>query len=112
LRHESNTQPAPTVEALLRNLEEPFVEVIELDRDVAIQANVLCRRFAANKLYPGDAVHLASALRGLCDVLLCYDRPLISIIGSGVSVEEPAMVSLPFTLPEVGESLKLTPPEE
>jgi predicted nucleic acid-binding protein len=106
LRHQANTQPLPTVEALLIDLEAPFVEVVELDRELGIKANILCRRFAANKLYPGDAIHLASALEVPCDALLCYDRPLSTITAAGTRIEEPAPLSLPFSFAQ--ERLLLT----
>lgn len=98
LRHERNTQPTPTVEALLADLEEPFVEIIEVDREIGIRANVLCRQFAANKLYPNDAIHLACALRVPCDYLLCYDRPFSSVLLGGITVAEPVTISPPFSV--------------
>ena len=43
---------------------------VELDFSLAIQARKLAR---LHNLRPGDAIHLASAIRGKADVLLRYD---------------------------------------
>lgn len=43
---------------------------VELDFSLAIQARKLAR---AHNLKPGDAIHLASAIRGKADILLRYD---------------------------------------
>lgn len=109
LRHERDTQPIPTVEALLIDLEEPFIEIVEVDREIGIRANVLCRQCAANKLYPNDAIHLACALRVPCDYLLCYDRPFSSVSLTGIIVAEPQIVSPPFHIAQ--KTLELEGPE-
>ncbi len=95
LRHESFTQPVQTVAQLLADFEESFIEVVETDRDIGIQANVMCRQFAAYKLYPNDSIHLASALRVPCDYLLCYDRPLSSVTMPDIIIAEPEKVLAP-----------------
>jgi predicted nucleic acid-binding protein len=89
LRHQSHTQPLPTITDLLQDFEREFVESIEIDREIGMESNALCRRFAANKLYPNDAVHLACALRAKCDVLLAWDRPLNSVAHPNIRIEEP-----------------------
>lgn len=96
LRHQPSTQNPSVVEDLLGDFEEPWVEIIELDRDMGITANVLCRRFAANKLYPNDSLHLASALRVPCDYLLAYDRPLNGVVLPEIKIEEPTLLTAPF----------------
>ena len=96
LRHQTVIQPQQTVEDLLADFEEPFVQVIEIDREVGRKANEFCRQFAANKLYPNDSLHLASALAVPCDYLLAYDRPFSSVTISGILIDVPTVVSPPF----------------
>jgi predicted nucleic acid-binding protein len=88
----SATPESPVLDEFLEKIEEHFIEVIEIDRETGLEAHALCRRYAANKLYPGDAFHLACASRAGCDVLLAWDGPLVSI-GSykSVRIEEPAI---------------------
>jgi predicted nucleic acid-binding protein len=84
------TPTGPVLDAFLEHIEESFVEVIEIDRETGLLAHALCRHFAANKLYPGDACHLACAVRGGCDALLAWDGPLASIGKyKSVQIEEP-----------------------
>ena len=59
-----------TLDEFLEYVNESFVQVIEVDREVGLKAHALCRQFAAQKLYPNDAIQLACALRAGCDVLL------------------------------------------
>jgi predicted nucleic acid-binding protein len=81
----------PLLDEFLELISEPFVEVIEVDRETGINAHKLCRRFAANKLYPNDAIHLACALRAKCDVLLAWDVPLIGVSHPDIRIEEPTI---------------------
>jgi predicted nucleic acid-binding protein len=102
LRHQSIVQPLTTIHDLLKDFEREFVESIEVDREIGLEANLLCRTYAANKLYPNDAIHLACALRAKCDVLLSWDRPLNSITHSYIRIEEPQIIGqklLPLTPP-------------
>ncbi len=55
--------------------------LVEVDRNIGEAANKLCVRFSDNRLRPADAIHLASALRAGCDVLLTWDGPLAGVNG-------------------------------
>jgi predicted nucleic acid-binding protein len=92
LRHQTQTQPLATIMDLLGDFEKEFVESIEVDREIGLTANLLCRTYAAQKLYPNDAIHLACALRAKCDVLLAWDRPLNSIVHRDIRIEEPSII--------------------
>jgi predicted nucleic acid-binding protein len=92
LRHQSIIQPTPIIQGLLADFEKDFVESVEIDREIGLAANLLCRQYAANKLYPNDALHLACALRAQCDVLLSWDRPLNSISHPNIRIEEPQII--------------------
>ena len=82
---------AKLLDEFLELINRSFVEVIEVDREVGLLAHALCRRFAANKLMPNDAIHLACALRAKCDVLLAWDGPLTSVKHENIEIAEPAM---------------------
>jgi predicted nucleic acid-binding protein len=83
-------QGEPLLDEFLEHVDESFVEVIEIDREAGLLAHALCRKFAANRLYPADACHLACAVHAACDVLLAWDGPLVSIQRYGsVQIEEP-----------------------
>lgn len=73
----------------LEFINEDFVQVIEVDREIGLHAHELCRRFAANSLMPGDAVHVASAIRAGCDALLAWNGPLNTISLAEIKIEEP-----------------------
>jgi predicted nucleic acid-binding protein len=83
--------PMPVAEddALLRYFENDFFEFIPVDRGIAEAAHRLCRR---NAIKPADAIHLASALRAHCDVLLSWDRPLNKIVHGAIRLEEPRVI--------------------
>lgn len=91
LRH-TNVQPLQTVLDVLKEFEREFVESVEIDREIGMEANLFCRQFAVHKLYPNDAVHLACALRAKCDVLLSWDRPLNSVVHPNIRIEEPEII--------------------
>ena len=74
---------------LLRYFESEFIAFVEVDRAVAEEANRLCRRFADKKLMPNDGIHLASAVRAGCDVLLTWDRGLLGIEHPQIRTEWP-----------------------
>jgi predicted nucleic acid-binding protein len=83
-------------------INEPFVEVIEVDREVGIQAHSLCRRYASARLFPNDAIHLACALRAECDFLLTWDTPLLDVTHPDILIEEPVIYSKTlFTVSEI-----------
>jgi len=73
------TPEGKSLDEFLELVEEDYVDVIEVDREVGIEAHRLCRRFADKGLMPVDAVHLACAIRAGSDVLLTWDGPLSQI---------------------------------
>ena len=80
--------------AILKYFEQPFIVFVEVDRGIAEEANRLCRRFIDQKLSPNDAIHLASALRAGCDVLLTWDNLLLDVSHQGVRIECPRITKL------------------
>lgn len=80
---------AELLDEFLEYASEPFVEVIEVDRETGIHAHKLCREYAGHRLMPNDAIHLACALRAGCDVLLAWDTPLAGISHPDIRIEEP-----------------------
>jgi predicted nucleic acid-binding protein len=79
------------LDEFLQHINEPFVQVIEVDREVGLRAHQFCRKYSADKLTPNDAVHLACAIRAGCDVLLAWDTPLVGIQHPSIRIEEPAV---------------------
>jgi predicted nucleic acid-binding protein len=63
-----------------------FTDWVEVDLLLAIEARKLARKHGLN---PGDAVHLAAAIRAGCDYLVRWDRPWAAGNYSGVEVCEP-----------------------
>jgi predicted nucleic acid-binding protein len=59
---------------------EAYIQLIEVDRAIGERANELCRTHQRSldipALRPNDAIHLASAERAGCEVLLAYDPDL------------------------------------
>jgi predicted nucleic acid-binding protein len=85
-------KPRPESAALdefLECLNEPFVQIIEVDREIGLKAHALCREYSPQKLLPNDAVHLACALRAKCDYLLAWDTPLRAVSHPEILIEEP-----------------------
>jgi len=82
--------PAEDAERILEYLENDYITIIDVDRIVGESAHKLCVEHPTLK--PADAIHLASALRGKCDVLLAWDRPLTKIERSDIRIEEPQIV--------------------
>lgn len=76
-------------ERILSFFEHDFIRLIVVDRGVGEDANKLCRAYG---LRPADAVHLASALRAECDVLLAWDGDLIRISHPNIRIERPEMI--------------------
>ncbi len=74
---------------LLKYFENEFIAFVEVDRAIAEEANRLCRRYSDQKLSPNDAIHLASALKAGCDVLLTWDGGLLDIAHPNVKIEWP-----------------------
>ena len=63
---------------------ESFIQIVEIDRQVGDRANELCRTLQADTtngfkaLRPNDAIHIASAERAECDVILAWDAVFMS----------------------------------
>ena len=72
----------------LELINEPFVKVIELDRETGLLAHALCRKY---NLWPGDGIQLASAIKAGCDVLIAWDRPLVGKTHDSCRIEEPTI---------------------
>jgi predicted nucleic acid-binding protein len=77
---------------ILKYFEHSFIRFVDLDRDVGEQANRLCRMYQKEKLSPNDAVHLASALRAKCEVLLTWDDGLIEVRHPDIRIERPRIL--------------------
>jgi len=73
-------------ERILRFFEHAFLEIVDVDRRIGEHANRLCR---AHGIYPNDAVHLASAIRAGCDVLLAWDNRFTRVREPRIRIEEP-----------------------
>ena len=86
------TPSTGVLDEFLQCIDETFVQVIEVDRETALAAHALCRRFSAEKLMPNDGIVLACALRAGCDVLLAWDEPLVSVKHESIRIEPPAMI--------------------
>jgi len=84
-RHSSSLNPVQD-DYLIRFFQRSFFDVIEVDRDIAESANRFCRQFG---IYPNDAIHLASALRLDCDVLLSWDQRFTRVAHPDIRCENP-----------------------
>jgi predicted nucleic acid-binding protein len=78
--------PAGDDDRIIRYFEHRFFEIIDVDRRIGEHANRLCR---AHGIYPNDAIHLASALRAGCDVLLAWDDRFARVREPGIRIIEP-----------------------
>ncbi|MFN8559017.1 MAG: type II toxin-antitoxin system VapC family toxin [Dehalococcoidia bacterium] len=76
-------------EAILAFFEHDYLDFVDVDRNIAEHANRLCREL---NVYPNDAIHIASAIRLGCDVLLAWDRRLTSVIHPGIRIEAPRIL--------------------
>jgi len=73
-------------EKILGFFEHEYIYLVDLDRGIAEHANRLCREYG---LGPADAVHLASALRAGCDILLTWDKDFHAVIHPEIVIEPP-----------------------
>lgn len=78
--------PDDKLEQIAALFDYEFIELIELDRGIGEDARRLCQ---TQGLKPNDAVHLASATRGGCDILLAWDDRFVACASPPVPVEEP-----------------------
>jgi predicted nucleic acid-binding protein len=82
---------------------EDYIQIVEIDRDVGDRANELCRTLQAEvgfkAMRPNDAIHIASAERAECDVVLAWDPDFISqkLRLSTVRLENPEKVTITAT---------------
>lgn len=74
---------------ILKYFESEWISWIAVDRNIGEDANRLLVRFRDDRLRPVDAIHLASALRAKCEVLLTWDGPLAAIQHPGIRIEFP-----------------------
>lgn len=79
--------PTENLDEFLELIEEEFVEVIEIDRNIGLSAHALCRKY---NLYPGDGIQVACAISAHCDVFFAWDRPLLHRI-TEIPVVEPSI---------------------
>lgn len=78
--------PDDKLEAIAALFDYPFIEFIELDRGIGEGARRICQE---QGLKPNDAVHLASAARAGCDVVLAWDDRFVACDNPPVPVAEP-----------------------
>lgn len=78
--------PEDDDDRIIHYFEHAFFEIIDVDRRIGEHANRLCR---IHSIYPNDAIHLASALRAGCDVLLAWDNRFARVREPGIRVIEP-----------------------
>jgi len=76
-------------EKILAFFENDFIVLIDVDRTNGEEANRICRDLG---LLPGDATHLACALRAGCDVLLAWDDRITNASHPRIRIEEPEIV--------------------
>jgi predicted nucleic acid-binding protein len=76
-------------ERILAYFEHDFFRLVDVDRNIAEQANRLCRE---HNIAPNDAIHVACALRAGCDVLLAWDDKLIKVKHPKLQLAEPQML--------------------
>ena len=74
-------------------LENRWIQLIDVDRGIGELANKLCLEYIEIPIYPHDAIHLACALQGKCDVLLTWDGPLLKVIRPDIRIEKPQINS-------------------
>ena len=71
---------------ILDFFERDYIDVMSVDRMIGKRAHIFCRDYA---LSPADAIHLACAIRGQCDVLLSWDDFLNAVNHPAIRCEEP-----------------------
>lgn len=74
---------------IMTYFESEWIEWVPIERLIGEDANTLLIRFRKERLRPVDAIHLASALRAKCDVLLTWDGPLTEIRHPAIRIEFP-----------------------
>lgn len=82
-------------EDLLLYFQNDWFDIIPVDRRAGEDANLFCRQYA---ILPNDAIHLACALRGGCDVLLAWDNRFCKVNHPSIRIEEPQTIPAPTPL--------------
>lgn len=83
-------------EEILLFFEHAFINIIDVDRGIGEMSNRLCRQHG---ILPNDGIHIASALRGNCDVLLTWDDKLAGLAIPNLKIEYPRIIGqLPLAL--------------
>lgn len=85
------TLPNGDSDKIIEYLERSHVKLIDVDRRIGEEANRLCR---THGIKPNDAIHLASALRAGCDVLLAWDKRFTAVQTEQIRLEEPMIGQL------------------
>ena len=80
---------------IIKYFESEWIEWVPVERLIGEDSNALLVRYRKQHLRPGDAIHLASAIRAKCDVLLTWDGPLLSIKDAGIRIEFPEVIIAP-----------------
>lgn len=80
---------------IVKYFESEWIEWVPLERLIGEDANALLVKYRKQKLRPCDAIHLASAIRAKCDVLLTWDGPLIDIQHPDIRIEYPEIYAPP-----------------
>jgi predicted nucleic acid-binding protein len=92
---------------ILKYFDNPWITWVEVEWVVGRSANDLLVLFRDKKLQPCDAIHLASALRAKCDVLLTWDTKLADVKHPDIRIELPQIIiPPPPPEPEVPPLLK------
>lgn len=81
-------------EEILAYFEHEYIRFIDVDRMIGEHANRLCRDTSlvpprTKLLLPNDAIHLASAIRAKCDVLLAWDGGITACTYPGIEIAVP-----------------------
>jgi len=74
---------------ILDYFEMDFITLVEVDRAISEEAHRICRDYNAR---PNDGIHIASAIRAGCDVLLVWDARFEAIRHPGIKIEQPRML--------------------
>ncbi len=78
---------------IVKYFENTWIQWVPVERLIGEDANALLVRFRKEKLRPCDAIHLASALRAHCEVLLTWDGPLIQVKHDKIRIEYPQVLT-------------------
>ena len=74
---------------ILDYLESDFIIYVEVDRAIAEAAHHICQDYGSR---PNDGIHIASAIRAKCDVLLVWDDKFEAIKHPQITIEQPRIL--------------------